>query len=402
MRYRFARPRRIVLLGLVALLAATGGPLGAADEIRVGVVLPLTGSQSSFGELERQAFELAFEEVNGAGGIAGRPLELLFADDEGDPGRGVAAAEELLDRRDVVMLAGGYSSAVTEALAELAQRRRVPFLVATGAADGITEQGRDFVFRLNPPASEYSASAVDFLVQVVRPRTVAIIYEDTAFGRSQSSSFKAACLAAGITPIVEESYHEADFKLWRVTDILLKVKRRKPDVVYMISYLLDANLIMTQARALSWQPRLFMGGAAGFTLPAFYELTGADAEQVMTVTLWHPSLPYPGAAEFFDEFQRRFGRESDYHGAEAYSAGLVIADALARATSFAPEALREALAATDLSTPFGPVKFVSEGGKTNQNRLPTYVGQWLDGRLELVWPLATAGAEYVLPAPPQR
>jgi len=398
MRHQRGFRHRLLTLCLVAVGIFTG-PISAEDPVRVGVVLPLTGSQSFFGELEKQAFELALEEINERGGIEGRPLEFLFEDDRGSPERGTAVARKLVEQDGVVMLAGGYSSAVTEGIAEFAQARRVPFLISTGSADAITEQGRDFVFRLNPPASEYSASAVDFLSQVVQPRTVAILHENTAFGRSQAASFRTACIAADIVPIVEESYDEADFKLWRVTQILLEVKRKKPDVIYMISYLLDANLIMNQARALAWQPKLYMGGAAGFTLPAFYELTREDAEQVMTVTLWHQSLPYPGALDFYRKFEKRFERESDYHGAEAYSAGLVVADALARAESFSAKDIRQALAATDLMTPFGPVLFVSDGEKTNQNRLPTYVGQWLDGRLELIWPRDVARAEYILPSP---
>jgi len=159
--------------------------------------------------------------------------------------------------------------------------------------------------------------------------------------------------------------------------------------------------LMTQARALRWQPKVYFGGGAGFTLPAFYDLTQEAAEGVFTVTLWHQSLPYPGAMEYFSKFKERYDREPDYHGAEACAAAHVIADVLRRAESFDREAVREALLATRVTTPFGPVEFVSDGGKTNQNRLETYVGQWIGGTLRLVWPRDVAQGEYIYPTEPR-
>ncbi len=375
--------------------------------VKVGIVLPLSGSQASFGEMERDSFVLAAEEIN-ADDERGVKLELLFEDDEGDPATGAAAAEKLI-AAGVVMLGGGYSSSVTLAVAEVAQRKGVPFLVNTGAADSITEQGWENVFRLNPPSSEYVAGAMSFLAEVVKPRSAAIIHEESAFGQSQSEAFEAACRKRGIPVVVHESYAPPaskakatatdDFKLWHFTDALSKLKRKKPDVVYMVSYLLDANMLMTQARALSWSPKVYIGGGAGFTLPKFYQLTREAAEGVFTVTLWDRSLPYPRADVYAAKFETRYGRQPDYHGAEAFAAAYVIADALERAASLEAADLRSALAETRMQTVFGPVEFADYDGKTNQNRMGAYVGQWLGGELELVWPREVAGADYVYPMP---
>jgi branched-chain amino acid transport system substrate-binding protein len=403
-------PRLFAALALVCFASLTrGDAVAAQDTIKVGIVLPLTGSQALFGEMEKESFALALEEINQGGGVRGRPLEFVIEDDRGRPEIGAAAAEKLIDEGGVVMLGGGYSSAVTLSVAEVAQRRAVPFLVNTGAADAITERGWDHVFRMNPPSSEYVASVMSFLTEVVEPRTAAIIHEESAFGQSQSEAFEAACRELGIPIVVHESYAAPagtasttateDFKLWHVTDALSQLRRFKPDVVYMVAYLLDANLLMTQARALGWSPKVYIGGGAGFTLPKFYELTREAADHVYTVTLWDRSLPYPRADVYAAKFETRYGRQPDYHGAEAYAAAYVIADVLARADSLEPEDVRRALAETRLTTVFGPVEFVSYDGKTNQNRLHTYLGQWIDGRLELVWPQAVAQADYVFPVP---
>ena len=397
----------LVLVGVVAL--STGPAAIAQDTLKVGIVLPLTGSQASFGEMQQQSFALALEEINEAGGVRGKPLEFVIEDDRGSPEAGAAAATKLIDEDGVVMLGGGYSSAVTLRVAEVAQDRQTPFLINTGAADSITERGWDHVFRLNPPSSEYVTSAVSFLAEVVKPRSVAIIHEESAFGESQAEAFAAACRELGIPVVVHESYAApsgrasrtatADFKLWHFTEALSKVRRAKPDVVYMVAYLLDANLLMTQARSLGWSPKAYVGGGAGFTLPKFYELTREAADNVFTVTLWDRSLPYPRADVYFAEYEARYDRQPDYHGAEAYAAAYVIADVLTRAETLAAEDVRAALAETRMTTVFGPVEFVSYDGKTNQNRLDTYLGQWIDGRLKLVWPKEVARAEYVYPIP---
>lgn len=402
-------PAAVTALACLIALAPVAAPAAAQESVKVGIVLPLTGSQALFGEMESNSFALALEEINQAGGVRGRPLELVYADDRGQPGVGAAEAERLIDEEGVVMLGGGYSSAVTLAVAELAESRGMPFLVNTGAADAITRRGWSHVFRMNPPSSEYVAGAVSFLREVVKPRTAAIIHEESAFGQSQSEAFEAACQELGIPIVVHESYAAPagrsmatatdDFKLWHFTEALSRLKRAKPDVVYMVAYLLDANMLMTQASALGWSPRAWIGGGAGFTLPRFYELTREAADHVFTVTLWDRSLPYPRADVYFAKYEARYGRQPDYHGAEAYAAAYVIADTLERAASLEPADVRRALAVTRLETVFGPVEFDAYDGMTNQNRLHTYLGQWLDGRLEVVWPPEVATADYVLPAP---
>ena len=404
-----AQSRLIPILALLSIVGLPPAGAWAQDSVKVGIILPLTGSQAYFGAMERDSFALALEEINAAGGVRGKQLEFVFEDDRGRPELGAEAAEKLIDEDGVVMLGGGYSSAVTLRVAEVAQSRQMPFLVNTGAADAITEGGRDHVFRLNPPSSEYVTSAVSFLAEVVEARSVGIVHEESAFGQSQSEAFAAACRELGIPVVVHESYDQpagtaagtatGDFKLWHFTEALTKLRRAKPDVVFMVAYLLDANMLMTQADSLRWSPKAYIGGGAGFTLPKFYELTREAADHVFSVTLWDKSLPYPRAEAYAIEFEERYGHQPDYHGAEAYAAAHVIADALGRAESLAPTDVRKALAETRMTTIFGPVEFVSYDGKSNQNRLATYLGQWIDGRLELVWPAEVATRDYVYPVP---
>lgn len=391
--------KRIMLCAMAAtVMAFLGSPcLQAADPIKVGVVLPLTGAQAKFGEIEKNSFVMGLEKINSAGGINGRKIELIFEDDTGKPDVGRSAVEKLISQDNVVCLTGGYSSSVTYAVCAVAQQRKVPFLVTTGSADKITEQGWNYVFRINPPVSEYPKALGSFLMEVVKPQTVAILYENTLFGQSGSKEFSAQCENLGIKVLMKEGYEHGavDFK-----PLLIKVKAAKPDFVYMISYVMDAALLMRQAKELDFNPKLFVGGGAGFTLPEFEKNAGDAAQNVFSATLWVPSLPYPGAKEYYDEYLKRYNSETEYHGAEAYASIQVIADALRRAKEITPAAVRESLTATDTTTVFGPVKFVAYDKKTQQNSLPTYLVQWQNGSLETVWPKDVATKPYVYPVPP--
>ena len=384
----------MVSLAISALAFMSPAMVSAADTVQVGIVLPLTGSQAAFGEIEQRSFELALEEINAAGGINGKKLEFLMEDDTGRPEVGRSVAEKLITKDKVVMLGGGYSSSVTAGLAGVAQQNRIPFLINTGSADDITEKGFDYVFRLNPPASEYSSGVEEFLEKVVKPKSVAILYENTKFGTSSSKSFAKSCEKLGIKVMLNEGYEHAgiDYK-----PILIRVKQLNPDILYMVSYVMDAALLMRQSRELQLTPKLFIGGGAGFTLPEFHENAGVASNYVVSATLWHQVLPLPGAMDYFNKFKAKYNKDTEYHGAEAYAAAYVIADALKRAKSFSRDDIKQALAETDMMTVFGPVKFVSYGKKMNQNKLTTYVVQWQGGHLKLIWPTDLANAKYVYP-----
>ena len=382
---------------LMFVVSMAVSPATAEDTIKVGVVLPLTGKLAKFGEIENKSFLLAVNEINAAGGVKGKKIELVIEDTTGKPDVGRSAIEKLISRDKVVVLGGGYSSSVTWATIAVAQQRKVPFLVNTGSADRITEQGWKYIFRLNPPVSEYPKAFQSFLTDVAKDvKTVAILHENSLFGQSGSKKFVKTCETMGIKVLMKEGYEAGaiDFK-----PLLVKVKDKNPDLVYMISYIMDASLLMRQSKELNFNPKLFVGGAAGFTLPEFQKNAGSASDFVYSATLWTPSVPYPGAKEYYDKFVAKYNTPTEYHGAEAYAGMYVIADALKRAKTLTPEGVREALAATDMMTVFGPVKFISYGKMTQQNSLPTFLVQWINGKLETVWPKEVSTHKYVYPIP---
>jgi len=393
-----ASARGLFAVVAIALSVVLCGGVLAAETVKVGVLLPLTGAQAKFGEIEKRSFEMAAEEINAKGGVNGKKIELLFEDDTGKPDVGRSGVEKLISREKVPVITGGYSSSVTAAAAPVAQQFKVPFVICTGSADDITEKKYDYIFRINPPASEYPNAVKSFLQEVGKDvKTAALLYENSSFGQSSSKSFEDDAKELGLKIVVKEGYQAGaiDFK-----PILTKVKAANPDMIYMVSYVMDASLLMRQSKELRINPKMFVGGGAGFTLPEFAKSAGDAGEGVFSATLWVETLPFPGAKDYFNNFKKKFGYETEYHGAEAYAAMYVVADALKRAKGITPKDVRDALATTDMKTAFGPVKFVSYDKKTQQNKLDTYLVQWQKGELEAVWPANVATKKYIYPTPP--
>ena len=384
----------VVFVSVLALVAMVVPGLAAAETVKVGIVLPLTGDQAKFGEIEKQSFDLALDEINAAGGINGKKLELIMEDDTGRPEVGRSVVEKLITKDKVVMLGGGYSSSVTFAVAGVCQQNKIPFLVNTGSADKITTSGWDYIFRLNPPVSHYADAITTLLAEKVKPQTVAILHENSLFGTQGAKSFAEICETAGYKVVLQEGYEHGgiDFK-----PVLVRLKQLNPDIVYMVSYVMDAALLMKQAKELKLTPKMFIGGGAGFTLPEFAQNAGNASENLISATLWHEVLPFPGAMDYYNKFVAKYNKPTEYHGTEAYAAAYVIADTLKRAKSFSSSDIKDALAATNMNTVFGPVKFTTWDNMTNQNKASTYVVQWINGKLELVWPADLATKSFAYP-----
>jgi branched-chain amino acid transport system substrate-binding protein len=387
----------LLLIPGIITISSCGKKAPKGDTIKVGIILPLTGELAKFGEIEKNSFIIAVDEINGSGGVKGKQIELLIEDTQGKPDVGRSAIEKLITQDKVSIIGGGYSSSVTWASIAVAQQRKIPFLVNTGSADKITEQKWEYIFRLCPPVSEYPGALVTFMQQLAKGlKSVAILHENSLFGQSGATEFVPLAKTLGLKVVMKEGYEAGatDFK-----PLLSNVKAKKPDLIYMISYVMDASLLMRQAKELKLDAKLFVGGAAGFTLPEFYKNADKAADFVYSATLWTESVPYAGAKEYYDKYVKKYNSPTEYHGAEAYAAMYVIADALKRAKTITPQDVRDSLAETNMQTIFGPVKFVSYDKKTQQNKLPTFLVQWQNGKLETVWPKEVATKAPIYPVP---
>jgi len=387
-----------VILFVLAMGLALSLFLGEAsgESVIIGIPLPLTGNLKEFGIMMKNSFEMAQESVNEAGGINGRSVNVVFVDDEGKVASVKPAFNKLVASKPL-MLVGGYASDPTYQMAKMAEKKNVPFVICTASADKITQKGWKNIYRLNPPISEYTKGLEDFWIKISKPKSIAIINETSMFGTGGAIRMIEFCQEKAIEIRAHINY---DRKMAAVPgylrSLLAPLTEEPPDVIYMIAYLNDAVALVKKIRELNINS-LLSGAAGGFTLEEFIVRAGGAANYLLTSSLWSEHVHYPGAIEYYTQYKKRYDRSPDYHGAEAYSALLVAAEALKRSKSFSPQDIRDALNQIFMMTPFGPVKFYSYEDFERQNSLNTLVLQIQNGKFETIWPPDVASAIFKLP-----
>ncbi len=384
------------LVTLSAIAANLASPVtGFASE---PLIIGVPHSEAyTYANMMKNSFEMALETINKEGGIKGRPLKLVYANDQGKRKPGERAIKDLVEKSGAVMLVGAYQSSNTIYMARVANKLDKPFLVCTAADDRITQRKWKNVYRLNPPAKGYTNGLEDFFLNKIKPKSMAIVYENSPYGTSGALRMMWFCRGNDIDLRAIEPYHKERLKPDYFQRLVDRLKEAPPDVIYMVSYLKDAALLVKTIKE-SKLNSLLVGGAGGFTSQKFINKVGDNANYLLTATLWTPCLQYPGTKEYYDQYTEKYASSPDYHGAEAYSALLVAADVLKRADSYSPESIRAALDKTDLMTPFGPVKFTSYEKFERQNSLPTQVLQIINGKFECVWPEDHATLNFIPPS----
>jgi branched-chain amino acid transport system substrate-binding protein len=381
----------LVSLSVISAILAFPATVSATEPLVVGVP---HSEAYTYANMMKNSFEMALETINKDGGIKGRPLNLVYANDQGKRKPGEQAILDLVKKAGAVMLVGAYQSSNTIFMARIADKLDRPLLVCTAADDRITQRKWKNVYRLNPPAKEYTRGLEDFFLNKIKPKSMAIVYENSPYGTSGAINMMWFCRGNDIDLRAIEPYHKERLKPDYFQHLVDRLKEDPPDVIYMVSYLKDGALLVKTIRE-SKLNSLLVGGAGGFTSHKFITAAGANANHLLTATLWTPQLQYPGTREYYDQYTKKYASPPDYHGAEAYSALLVAADVLKRADSYRPASIRAALDKTDMMTPFGPVKFASYEKFERQNSLPTQVLQIINGKFECVWPQELATANFI-------
>ncbi len=378
----------------------TAGATEPPDPVKIGSIHPLTGSLAGAGTKMDNAAKMAVEEINEAGGIAslgGALLELISADSTGAPDVGQSEAERLISD-GVSALIGTYQSSVTTNVSTVAEREGVPLVIDVAVDDAILEQGFTNVFRIQPNATSMGVNGADYISQLGDGdiKTVSYLHDDTAFGTSVSAAFTEAAKGLGIEVVVDIPY--PPFEVTDLTTEMAQAAAADPDVIIITGYYNDGLLAARAAIDLDVDVKAVIGVAQGaFHTPQFVEDFGEDAEFFWNSN-YHFNSSDPRVVAVLEKFEDTFGEAMDTESVLAYQAVYVIADALERAGSSDPAAVRAALADTNIAEHFlaypGPIQFDAAG--ENVNARPTLM-QVQDGLVLQVAPAEINQTDPVYP-----
>jgi branched-chain amino acid transport system substrate-binding protein len=393
------RMKRVILNSLAAVVALLGfGSDGSAQTVKIGAVVPLTGRYAAGGAQNKAGYEIAVQKLNAAGGVpvGGKKLqvELVMLDDESDPTKTVARLETLATQ-GVVAYLGGFGSDLHAAAASIADKNKIPYLGVAFAFHGIHQQGLRYLFSPFPKSPDLTRETFVFLDAVIpaaqRPSKVALFLERTDWGKEMGSGWESLAKKHSYQIVASGEYAPGakDF-----SDLILKAKSAGAETVLALPSPPDGMTIVKQMKELDFNPKvnLFIRAADP---PVWSKNLSKDGDYVLLSPGWHFAAKYPNVTELNEAHQKLFKRPADPIVGPSYACIQILADALTRVKDLDRDKIRDAVAATNMMTVVGPVKFRADG----TGEVKVFFQQWLKGKQELVWPKDFATAPFGYPAP---
>jgi branched-chain amino acid transport system substrate-binding protein len=320
-----------------------GGAVPDDSVIKVGEFASLTGKEATFGQSSHKGTLLAVEEINAAGGLLGKQIELITEDNRSTPGESATIAKKVITRDKVVALLGEVASGRSLEAAPIAQANQVPMISPSSTNPKVTQTG-DFIFRACFTDPFQGRLLAEFASRTLNAKRVAIISDVAApYSVGLAQYFREPFIANGGEVVSEQKYTggDKDFKAQ-----LTAIKSLQPDAIMVPGYYTDVGLIVAQARQLGITVPLF--GGDGWEAPELLQIAGAGAlEGTFYSTHFSPENSDPLAQKFVAAYKARFdGETPDAMAALGYDTVLMLADAIRRTGSTEGPTLREALAAT--------------------------------------------------------
>ncbi|MFT3805056.1 MAG: ABC transporter substrate-binding protein [Burkholderiaceae bacterium] len=343
-------------IAAAALLAA--GPAPAADPIRIGIALPLSGAAASYGHDSRQGADMAAAQINAANGVlGGRQIELVYEDDKGSPQGGVAAVQKLMNVGRVKVVTGGMNSSVVLAESSVT-RNKILHVNMAAQADAITDQKSPYLFQINNTVSDNSRAFNKYLTTTLKPKTAAYMGENTEFNKTVLELLKSSLAAAGVE-LVNVSTYDADTNDF--TSIITRIKSLDPDMLYVSdAYPSRAAQLWTQVRQVGGFRIEAM--SPGVVTPGMMKPAAGAMNGVITGDIFVPGDDSPGAREFTAAFRQRYGQDPNKVSLVSYEAIRVIAAAIDKAgTDSDPAKIARTLRENAWTTPRGELRFDDKG-----------------------------------------
>ena len=405
-----AKLKPLALAATAAGLCLAGNAASAkveGDTIVLGAAVSVTGKYSTNGKHTMNGYNLAIETINEAGGVevAGKTykLDIVYYDDESTPARGAQLAERLIDQDGIKFLLGPYSSGLTKAIAPVTEKYGIPMVEGNGASRSLFTQGYKYLFAVLSTSEQYLASAISLAAEKAEAEgrqpqdlTVALAFENDPFSQDVRAGVIDDASTYGMRVVIDDKLPK---ELNDMSATLTKVKAVKPDILIVSGHSKGAATAIKQIADMKVDvPILAMTHCEAADVVGKY---GADADYTLCATQWAETMSYSddlfgSAADYAKTFEAKYGYVPPYQAAESTASVQTFVDAFQRAGSFDTDAVRDALAATDMQTFYGNIKF-DESGKNIAK--PMALRQVQDGSLVVVSPTKWAAGEMIYPRP---
>jgi branched-chain amino acid transport system substrate-binding protein len=363
----------------------------AAETVNIGALYPVTGSLAQIGQGCVNAAKLAVQMVNDGGGIkslGGAKLNLIISDVQSDTTVTRTETDRLITSNKLSAITGCFASALTLIASEVAERAKVPLL--TGSSSDALNKGHSYTFTPFARASQFAQAQLRMSRLTSDKPKVAVVFENTAFGTATSNGLREQASAEGVEIVMFEPY-SAGFT--DASPLINKVKASGATALFSVSYLNDLILIVRSVKQVGLDVAI-NGGSGGFVIPDFYKNVGKLAEGLQGVAHWNHDMD-ANSEKCNAEYKKQYGEFLFEYAGGLVAQTFIIADALERAQSTDPQKVREAIAATNVSSGFaamcpgGKVQFGPDG--KNIHAHPVGV-QWQNGDLASIYPKEDARA----------
>lgn len=340
----------------IILALGVGVLVWAQEPIKIGGLLEFTGACAAYGQMARDAIEFARVVGLVPTEVLGRPIEIVYFDARTDPVESANGATRLIQVEKVVAIIGTMCSGVYLGAAEIVQAAGVPMIGPT-TTNPLTTQVGDYCFRACFKDDDQGPVAAELARNYFKANTAAVVIDVAqAYCVGLGKYFIEAFEALGGKVVATLYCRSGDVDY---TAQLTEIQRVNPDIIYTPNYYTEVALMARQARDLGLtQPIL---GADGLFAPELIEIGGAAVEGIHFTTFWHPAEAKGIGLRYAEEYKKHFGREADAFGALAVDSYLLIVDAIQRAGSADPKAIKEALQTADLEVVTGRTIMTPEG-----------------------------------------
>ena len=393
---------KIVGTTVIAAAAAAMAQGAAAQQVlKIGAINPYSGPLALYGTEVGRGYELAVDQINAAGGLLGRKVELVRGD-AANPQQGIATVELLATKDKVDAFVGTYASAVSNASSDAAARYNKIYWETNALAQDLTDRGLPNFVRTGPSSADFAAGSVDAVKNMIAPALkkdpkdmkVWIEHEESIYGSSIAKEQKRLFEAAGIKVVGVGAHSSKSIDL---NDAVLRAKQAAPDVLIQTGYVPDGNLLLRTARDQGFKPAARLWVGTGDTPETLDSLGAPSLDGLLVVSYTRPDVPDsfgPGASTYLKSYREKYKAEPIApQGMVSYTGMQILFEAIKAAGSTDVDKVRAAAAKLDKPLGTYPTGYGVKFDKNFQNtRGFTTVVQWQGGKLVTVFPKAAMGA----------